>query len=245
MYNTIPLPTVVDTKLKMKLLTINFLTFGLCQAASEEYATTFEKSVSLDGTTWSYQAMPNIIDFASVAFNTTFNDELLGWGDLTLQGPNDQFTGVLGATPQPNGIGGVLTVNGSLVDGKFHMRAYGDMFNLCENKTFPWVYDYVGFLVPVWNKPEQLVGGGIGSRYLVGSVIREIEHPGTGACPVSMHPAGQTGSVWMVLHQETIGMDDNDQQDAALDDGGTTSDAMRVGAGNFLSFAILVATWML
>ena len=102
----------------MKLLAINLLTSCLClptqaQAASEpeEHVTTFEKSVFLDGTTWSYQAMPNIIDFASVAFNTTFNDGLLGWGDLTLQGPNDQFSGVLGATPQQNGIGGVLNTS--------------------------------------------------------------------------------------------------------------------------------------
>ena len=137
----------------MKLLAINLLTSCLClltqaQAASEpeERVTTSEKSVSLDGTTWSYQAMPNIIDF---------NDGLLGWGDLTLQGPNDQFSGVLGATPQQNGIGGVLNVTGGMVDGKFHMHAYGDIFSLCENKTFPWVYDYVGFLAPIWVKPSR------------------------------------------------------------------------------------------
>ena len=149
----------------MKLLAINLLTSCLClltqaQAASEpeEHVTTFEKSVFLDGTTWSYQAMPNIIDIASVAFNTTFNDGLLGWGDLTLQGPNDQFSGVLGATPQQNGIGGVLNVTGGMVDGKFHMHAYGDIFSLCENKTFPWVYDYVGFLAPICVKKVGAVG---------------------------------------------------------------------------------------
>ena len=31
---------------------------------------------------------------------------LLGWGDLVVKGPNEMFTGTLGETPQPNGIGG-------------------------------------------------------------------------------------------------------------------------------------------
>ena len=49
------------------------------------------------------------------------------------------------------------------------------------------------FLGSHLGKAEQIVGGtpSIGSRYLVGSVIREIEHPGTEACPVSMNSAGQ------------------------------------------------------
>ena len=52
------------------------------------------------------QAAKIIVNFAEPRKDTTMDKALLGWGDLVVKGPNEMFTGTLGETPQPNGIGG-------------------------------------------------------------------------------------------------------------------------------------------
>ena len=162
-------------------------------------ARTTRVDIEVDGTKWSYQAAQNIVNFTSIKDNT-FDEGLLGWGDLVLMGPNTNFKGTLGETPQPNGIGGDLTVTGSLVDDILKMRAKG--YVMCNGTAYEWVYDYYGILMPVWVHPEPIVEGNVhAGRTIVGSVIREKDHPNHGsACdPNKLHLKGQTGSFWMVL----------------------------------------------
>mmetsp|Transcript_18179 Transcript_18179/g.41681 ORF Transcript_18179/g.41681 Transcript_18179/m.41681 type:complete len:181 (-) Transcript_18179:432-974(-) len=157
------------------------------------------KHITLNGTTWSYQAAQNIVDFAGMK-DQPIGNALLGWGDIVLMGPNEGFKGTLGKTPPGNGIGATLNLSGSLVNGILEMRAVGSV--ACGGVAHKWIYDYYGNLMPVWVDPESPPK--YFKRTIVGSVVREKDHPGTKEpCENSKnhpwHAKGQTGSFWMVL----------------------------------------------
>ena len=69
---------------------------------------------------------------------------LLGWGDLVVKGPNEMFTGTLGETPQPNGIGGGTArpairtnkLNPKGQTGSFWMAAPEDLPRLSQGLDF-------------------------------------------------------------------------------------------------------------
>merc|ERR1719221_2603177 len=99
---------------------------GASQAAGANF--------QLAGTTWSYQGAQNLINFSAVQ-DKPIGNLLLGWGDMTFEGCNEHLTGTLGATPPQNGIGSVMKLNGSMVDGMLRMQATSYVYCACEETS--------------------------------------------------------------------------------------------------------------
>jgi hypothetical protein len=108
---------------------------------------------------WSYRSFRNDPDLS-----TEFNDLRFGAGTLTLATPEfGRLQGSLG------GEGWSLDLTGGCSYGNpFALRFQGSG----EIGGELWVYDYVGYLVPVW--PD-----GVDQRpAITGSVVRTIPHSG-------------------------------------------------------------------
>ncbi|HEY0554074.1 MAG TPA: hypothetical protein VGG20_07375 [Thermoanaerobaculia bacterium] len=127
---------------------------------------------------WTYRSLLNDVDPAK-----PFNDLEFGVGTIVIdEGPEELLTGTIG------GEGWSLALHGS--------RAYGSPMQVrFQGKGVvsgeEWIYDYIGWLVPVWpNSNDSLQRPAI-----VGSVVRTIPHSsGTGGT----NPAGVVASFYAV-----------------------------------------------
>jgi hypothetical protein len=120
---------------------------------------------------WTYRSFLNNPDGS-----VPFNDLEFGEGTITVvPSEMDEFTGTIG------GPGWRLTLYGSASYGNpFTVRFQGKGVVSGEE----WIYDYIGYLVPVWpNGVDQVPA-------LVGSVIRTIPHSSNGGTA----PAGVVAS---------------------------------------------------
>ncbi|HEX2211678.1 MAG TPA: hypothetical protein VHG93_28585 [Longimicrobium sp.] len=132
---------------------------------------------------WTYRSFYNDPDLhLDKNGNADFNAVQLGFGTIVIEeiGPQE-LGGTIG------GDGWSLDLHGSMsVGNPGQVRFQGKGWvggNL-------WMYDYIGWLVPVWpNGIDQ-------RRALVGSIVRDIDHP-SGSGGIS--PAGVVGSWYAVL----------------------------------------------
>jgi hypothetical protein len=129
--------------------------------------------------TWTYRSLLNDPDV-----NTDFKDLEFGRGTLTLTASSST---TLGGTI--GGPGWSLDLHGSIGYGSpGQVRFQGKGIVGGEQ----WIYDYIGWLVPVWpNSTDTLQTAAI-----VGSVVRTIPHSGSG--PGTVSPAGVVASFYAV-----------------------------------------------
>ena len=127
---------------------------------------------------WTYRSLLNDPDV-----NKQFNDLEFGRGTIVIEdGPEEVLRGTIG------GPGWSLALHGS--------RAYGSPMQVrFQGKGVvsgeEWVYDYIGWLVPVWpNSDDRLQRPAI-----VGSVVRTVPHSGSNG---GINPAGVVASFYAV-----------------------------------------------
>jgi hypothetical protein len=129
--------------------------------------------------TWTYRSLindPNV--------NTDFNKLEFGRGTLVITASSST---TLGGTI--GGPGWSLDLHGSFAYGSpGQVRFQGRGIVNGEE----WIYDYIGWLVPVWpNSTDTLQRAAI-----VGSVVRTIPH--AGSKPGTVNPAGVVASFYAV-----------------------------------------------
>jgi hypothetical protein len=127
--------------------------------------------------TWTYRSLLN-----EANINTDFTDLEFGRATLVITAPaTDTLGGTIG------GDGWSLNLHGSIGYGSpGQIRFQGRGIVGGEE----WVYDYIGWLVPVWpNSTDKLQHPAI-----VGSVVRTVPHSGGG----STRPAGVVASFYAV-----------------------------------------------
>ena len=127
---------------------------------------------------WAYRSFNNDPDLA-----TAPNDLLFGEGTLAIaEKSTTELSGTIG------GPGWSLDLRGSFGYGApMQVRFQGKGVVGGEQ----WIYDYIGWLVPVWpNSTDQLEVPAI-----VGSVVRTIPHSGAGG---GTNPAGVVASFYAV-----------------------------------------------
>ncbi|MFL6276712.1 MAG: hypothetical protein ACJ74G_16105 [Blastocatellia bacterium] len=129
--------------------------------------------------TWTYRSLLNDPDI-----NTDFDKLEFGRGTLVITAPSsDALGGTIG------GPGWSLDLHGSIGYGSpGQVRFQGRGIVGGEE----WVYDYIGWLVPVWpNSNDSLQRAAI-----VGSIVRTIPH--SGSQPGTVNPAGVVASFYAV-----------------------------------------------
>ena len=127
---------------------------------------------------WTYRSFLNDPDISKAA-----NDLLFGEGTLAISEKSQtELSGTIG------GPGWSLDLRGSFGYGSpMQVRFQGKGVVGGEE----WIYDYIGWLVPVWpNSTDRLEVPAI-----VGSVVRTIPHSGDGG---STNPAGVVASFYAV-----------------------------------------------
>jgi hypothetical protein len=127
---------------------------------------------------WSYRSFLNDPDLGKAA-----NDLLFGEGTLAIVEQSEtELSGTIG------GSGWSLNLRGSFGFGSpMQVRFQGK--GVVDGEQ--WIYDYIGWLVPVWpNSTDRLEVPAI-----VGSVVRTLPHSGSGG---STNPAGVVASFYAV-----------------------------------------------
>lgn len=127
---------------------------------------------------WSYRSFSNDPDLGKAA-----NDLLFGQGSIRFDEVSaSELSGTIG------GPGWSLALRGGFGYGSpMQVRFQGT--GVVDGEQ--WIYDYIGWLVPVWpNSTDRLEVPAI-----VGSVVRTIPHSGGGG---GLHPAGVVASFYAV-----------------------------------------------
>lgn len=129
---------------------------------------------------WSYRSFLNDPDLSK---DSNVTQLLFGDGTLEITAPSSEtLSGTIG------GQGWSLDLHGSIGYGSpSQVRFQGKGIVGGEE----WIYDYIGWLVPVWpNSTDTLQRAAI-----VGSVVRTIPHSGSDG---TVHPAGVVASFYAV-----------------------------------------------
>jgi len=135
--------------------------------------------------TWTYRSLLNDPDIS-----TDFDKLEFGRGTLVITAPSsDRLAGTIGGSLGPGAGNWLLNLHGSIGYGSpGQVRFQGRGIVGGEE----WVYDYIGWLVPVWpnsNDTLQRVA-------IVGSVVRTVPH--SGGEPGTVSPAGVVASFYAV-----------------------------------------------
>jgi hypothetical protein len=129
--------------------------------------------------TWTYRSLLNDPDV-----NTDFDKLEFGRGTLVITArSSDTLGGTIG------GPGWSLNLHGSIgygSPGQVRFQGRG----LVNGEE--WIYDYIGWLVPVWPNSNSTLQ----RPAIVGSVVRTIPH--SGDSPGTVHPAGVVASFYAV-----------------------------------------------
>jgi hypothetical protein len=130
---------------------------------------------------WSYRSLLNDPDLSK---DTNMNQLLFGDGTLAITASNSV---TLGGTI--GGDGWSLDLHGSFGYGSpAQVRFQGK--GLVNGEE--WIYDYIGWLVPVWPNSTDILQ----TPAIVGSVTRTIPH--SGSEPGTVNPAGVVASFYAV-----------------------------------------------
>lgn len=143
--------------------------------------------------TWTYRSFNNDPDLAADA---NVNNLLFGDGTLQITTPSsEKLGGTIGGSLGPPPAGNwLLNLRGSIgygSPGQVRFQGVG-VVNGEE-----WIYDYIGWLVPVWPNSTDLLQ----RAAIVGSVVRTVPHHGTnadGSMNTTIHPAGVVASFYAV-----------------------------------------------
>jgi hypothetical protein len=129
--------------------------------------------------TWTYRSVLN-----DPAVDTDFGKLEFGRGTLVITAPSpDTLGGTIGGPDWSLDLHGSIG-HGSPAQVRFQGRG--------QVGGEEWIYDYIGWLVPVWpNSNDRLQRAAI-----VGSVVRTIPH--SGGAPGSVAPAGVVASFYAV-----------------------------------------------
>ena len=133
--------------------------------------------------TWTYRSLLNDPDI-----DTDFDKLEFGRGTLVITAPSsDTLGGTIGGSLGPGNGNWQLDLHGSIGHGSpAQVRFQGR--GLVNGEE--WVYDYIGWLVPVWpNSNDRLQVAAI-----VGSVVRTVPH--SGGEPGTVNPAGVVASFY-------------------------------------------------
>ncbi len=133
--------------------------------------------------TWTYRSFYNDPDLhLDAQGNADFNAVQLGFGTIVIRETAlQQLGGTIG------GDGWSLDLFGSMTVANPGEARFQGKGVIGGNE---WIYDYVGWLVPVWQNGNQQ------RRALVGSIVRAIPHPSSSG---GVSPAGVVGSWYAVL----------------------------------------------
>ena len=134
--------------------------------------------------TWNYRSLYNNPDDI-----TDWNNLQFGSGTLVITAPSfDTLGGTIGGSLGPGQGNWSLNLHGSIGYGSpGQVRFQGRGLVSGEE----WVYDYIGWLVPVWpNSNDTLQRAAI-----VGSTVRTVPHSGSDG---TVHPAGVVASFYAV-----------------------------------------------
>lgn len=128
--------------------------------------------------TWTYRSLLNDPDV-----NTDFNKLEFGRATLVINAPtSDTLSGTIGGSDWS------LALHGSIGYGSpGQVRFQGRGLVAGEE----WVYDYIGWLVPVWPNSNSTLQ----RSAIVGSIVRTVPHSGNGG---SVNPAGVVASFYAV-----------------------------------------------
>ena len=126
---------------------------------------------------WSYRSFYNIADLSA-----SLDSMLLGEGTIRID-----------PTPMPNQLSGLVYGPGWQLDLSGSIN-YGDPFTVRFQGQGvvggnQWIYEYLGYMVNPWQNGVNQVPA------FVGSVIRQIPHPGGDG---GLHPAGVVASFFCV-----------------------------------------------
>ncbi len=135
---------------------------------------------------WTYRSFVNDPDLS-----TTLDNLLFGNGTIVITAPSpDTLGGTIGGSLGPGQGNWSLNLHGSIGYGSpGQVRFQGRGVVGGEE----WVYDYIGWLVPVWPNSNSTLQ----RAAIVGSVVRTVPHSGSdGTGPV--HPAGVVASFYAV-----------------------------------------------
>jgi hypothetical protein len=130
---------------------------------------------------WSYRSLLNDPDLSK---DKNMNQLLFGDGTLVITAPSSvELGGTIG------GDGWSLDLHGSIGYGSpAQIRFQGK--GLVNGEE--WIYDYIGWLVPVWPNSTDILQ----TPAIVGSVTRTIPH--SGSEPGTVNPAGVVASFYAV-----------------------------------------------
>jgi hypothetical protein len=141
---------------------------------------------------WTYRSFNNDPDLAADA---NVNNLLFGDGTLVIAAPSsEKLGGTIGGSLGPNAGSWSLNLRGSIGYGSpAQVRFQG--VGVVNGEE--WIYDYIGWLVPVWPNSTDLLQ----RAAIVGSVVRTVPHHGTnadGSMSSTIHPAGVVASFYAV-----------------------------------------------
>lgn len=135
--------------------------------------------------TWNYRSLYNNPDDV-----TDWNALQFGYGTLVITAPStDTLGGTIGGSLGPGAGNWSLNLHGSIgygSPGQVRFQGVG-VVNGEE-----WVYDYIGWLVPVWPNSNDLLQ----TAAIVGSIVRTVPH--SGSEPGTVNPAGVVASFYAV-----------------------------------------------
>ncbi|MGB7924362.1 MAG: hypothetical protein WCF57_14050 [Pyrinomonadaceae bacterium] len=134
--------------------------------------------------TWNYRSFYNNPDDI-----TDWNNLQFGAGTLKIAAPSsDTLGGTIGGSLGPGQGNWLLNLHGSIsygTPGQVRFQGRG----LVSGEE--WVYDYIGWLVPVWPNSNATLQ----RAAIVGSIVRTIPHSGSDG---TVHPAGVVASFYAV-----------------------------------------------
>lgn len=135
---------------------------------------------------WTYRSFVNDPDI-----DTDFDKLEFGRGTIVITAPSSETVGgTIGGSLGPGAGNWSLNLHGSIGYGSPGQVRFQGVGVVGGEE---WVYDYVGWLVPVWPNSNNLLQ----RAAIVGSVVRTVPHSGSdGTGPV--HPAGVVASFYAV-----------------------------------------------
>jgi hypothetical protein len=140
---------------------------------------------------WSYRSFNNDPDLSK---DSNVTQLLFGDGTLKITAPSaEKLGGTIGGSLSPTS-NWLLNLRGSIGYGSpSQVRFQG--VGVVNGEE--WIYDYIGWLVPVWPNSTDLLE----RAAIVGSVVRTVPHHGTnddGTMNSTIHPAGVVASFYAV-----------------------------------------------
>ena len=133
---------------------------------------------------WTYRSFLNDPDLS-----TDLNKLLFGTGTIEITAPSaEMLGGTIGGSLGPGQGSWLLNLHGSFGYGSPAQVRFQGVGVVSGEE---WIYDYIGWLVPVWPNSNSLLQ----RAAIVGSVVRTIPHSGSDG---TVHPAGVVASFYAV-----------------------------------------------